>query len=31
VLDRDGTVLAIVDKVDAAAHAAQLRAAIKTL
>jgi thioredoxin-dependent peroxiredoxin len=30
-LDGDGTVLAIVEKVDAAAHAAQLHAAIKSL
>ena len=31
VLDRDGTVLAVVEKVDPANHAAQLRAVIKAL
>jgi peroxiredoxin Q/BCP len=31
VLDRDGTVLAVVDKVDTANHAAQLRDLIKGL
>ena len=31
VLERDGTVLAVVEKVDPADHAAQLRALLKTL
>jgi thioredoxin-dependent peroxiredoxin len=31
VLDRDGTVLAVVEKVEAAQHATQLREAIKAL
>ena len=31
VLDRDGTVLAVVEKVEARDHAAQLREVIKTL
>ena len=31
VLERDGTVLAVVEKVDTADHAAQLRAVINTL
>ena len=31
VLDHDGTVLAVVDRVDAANHAEQLRAVIKSL
>jgi thioredoxin-dependent peroxiredoxin len=31
VLDRDGTVLAVVEKVDTADHAAQLKALLKTL
>jgi peroxiredoxin Q/BCP len=31
VLERDGTVLAVVEKVDTADHAAQLRAVIKKL
>lgn len=31
VLDRDGTVLAVIPKVDPAAHAAQIRAAVAQL
>ena len=31
VIDRDGTVLAVVEKVDTAAHAGQLQAVIAAL
>jgi peroxiredoxin Q/BCP len=31
VLDRDGTVLAVAEKVDTADHAAQLKELLKTL
>jgi thioredoxin-dependent peroxiredoxin len=31
VLDRDGTVMAVAEKIDAANHAAQLRALVESL